>query len=416
MARATRSRPKPKEPTPEPPVPTIKPLPASTSNPPRLFVLPKDASKDARIVTLDNPTNGTPSRYYFCPEKGFHEFTRIAAPKKECRSWLITGETTEHVEAEENNEDDIGSGYMSKSADLFVATPIDLLFLILPALAPQSAKDTKQHFLELDDYLDKLSSASRHWKALLSQYTTLKAMIEKRMRAVCDTVDAGDETMYRISHDKLVKILLSKAERMVKHGLPPSLEERFVKTALEIPIMSIQREESSLSGTSTTETSSQSDSQTSNSTALTTPDSQPASTPTPPLTTPPGIPHLLRLRTSLTYLTSSYLPPLLTPHITPHLHSSPAHAFSTLDTHLAAIARLKSEAAALRSISDNMSRKRALEDDDKLAEREEKKRKKEEEEKRKKIEGRAVKALKKVDTSRMKKMSAFFTKVDKKKA
>jgi hypothetical protein len=64
-----------------------------------------------------------------------------------------------------------------------------------------------------------------------------------------------------------------------------------------------------------------------------------------------------------------------------------------------------------------MSRKRAIEDDDdRTAEREEKKRKKEEDEKKKKTEGRAVKALKKVDTSGMKKMSAFFGKVEKKKA
>jgi len=61
-----------------------------------------------------------------------------------------------------------------------------------------------------------------------------------------------------------------------------------------------------------------------------------------------------------------------------------------------------------------VSRKRALEDDEALAGREEKKRRKEEEEKRKKAEGRAVKMLKKVDTSGMKKMSAFFKKVEKK--
>lgn len=415
MARATRSKPKAKEPTPEPPVSTVKPLPTSTLNPPKLFVLPKDTTKDARIVTLDNPANGAPSRYYFCPEKGFYEFTRIAAPKKECRSWLISGEQSENEEAEQEKEVRIGRGYVNKNADMFVATPIDLLFLVLPALAPKSTKDTKQHFLAFDDYLDKLATSSRHWRALLSQHTSLKALVEKRMRALCDTVDAGDETMYRISHDKLVAILLSKAERMVAHGLPPSLEEKFIKTALEVPIMNIRREDSSLSAVSTSETtaaeststlSTEKDSQTSTSTTLTIPDSEPS------LSTPPEIPHLLRLRTSLTYLTSSYLPPSLHPAL-----SSYPTDFTPLTTHLAAIQKLRFEATALRSISDNISRKRAIEDDDdRVAEREEKKRKKEEEEKKKKAEGRAVKALKKVDTSGMKKMSSFFVKVDKKKA
>lgn len=54
------------------------------------------------------------------------------------------------------------------------------------------------------------------------------------------------------------------------------------------------------------------------------------------------------------------------------------------------------------------------EDEERVAEREEKKRRKEEEEKKKKGEGRGIKALKKVDTSGMKKMSSFFVKVGKK--
>ena len=55
------------------------------------------------------------------------------------------------------------------------------------------------------------------------------------------------------------------------------------------------------------------------------------------------------------------------------------------------------------------------EDDEVVAAREEKKRKKEEEERRKKNESRGVKELKKVDTSGMKKLSAFFAKVPAKK-
>lgn len=337
---------------------------------------------------------------------------------------MITGEESEDVEGAEKEDGlRIGGGFVASSADLFIATPIDVLFLILPALTPKSAKNTKQHFLAFDEHLDTLLSSSRHWKTLISQYPSLTSMIEKRMRVVCDTVAAGDENMYRVSHDKLFEILMKKAERMVKNGLPPSLEEKFIKTALEVPVMNIKREDSSLSAISATDSTSRTenstpatevDSQTSTSTSL---DSQisvstaPSDTPQPTLTTPPSIPHALRLRTSITYLLSTYLPPTLSttlqPFLTPH--------FALLTTHLAAIAKLKSEAAALRSISDNMSRKRAIEeDDDKMAEREEKKRKKDEEDKKKKAEGRGVKMLKKVDTSGMKKMSAFFTKVPKK--
>jgi hypothetical protein len=438
MARATRSKPAPKakQATPEPTVSTAKPLTASTSNPPKLFVLPKNTSKDARILTLDNPSNGAPSRYFFCPYKGFHEFTRIAAPKKECRSWLITGEKTEKDEPQTEEESRIGTGYITKSPDLFIATPIDTLFLILPAFAPKDTKQTEtQLFLALDDYLDKLSTSSPHWRALLSQHPSLKTTIEKKMHTISDTVDAGDETMYRLNPSKLLTILLKKAERMVSHGLPPSLEEKYIKTALEVPIMSVKREDSTLTSTTVTETNTEvevladkdsqtpselsittsMESQVSVDTTITIPDTEEETMEKAALTTPPEIPHLLRLRISLTYLTSTYLPVTLLPTISTLLASNTTPSFTALDTHLSSIRKLKSEAQALRSISDNISRKRAFEcDEEKIAEREEKKRKKEEEDKKKKSEGRGVKMLKKVNTSGMRKMSSFFTAAPKK--
>ena len=439
MAR-TRSKPAAKatkETTPEPAPVKAKALPPSDANPPKLFVLPKDTSKDARIVTLDNPANGAPSRYYFCPDKGFYEFTRIAASKKDHKSWLIEGERSlvEDVEGKEvaagQKGVDLGSGYVTKAADLFIATPIDLLFLILPALAPKSAKETKQHFLALDDHLDTLSSISRHWKVLLAQYPTLKTMIERRMAVICDSVEAGDETMYRISNEKLISALLKKAERMCKNGLPPSMEEKFIKTALEVPVMSIKREESSLSMVSGSTSVGAEDSQAS--TPATTLDSQSSMdtvstvatdvsiteeiSTKPSIDAPSEIPHLLRLRTSMTYLTATYLPQAIHSTIQESLQSSKSPDFTPLTTHLAELATLRSKAAALRSISDNVSRKRNYEEDDeKAAEREEKKRKKEEDERKKKMESRAVKQLKKVDISGMKKLSSFFTKAPPKKA
>jgi hypothetical protein len=445
MAR-TRSKPaaksKEKESTPEPTVSNAQPLAPSVDNPPKLFVLPKNTSPESRIITVDNPANETPSRYLFCPEKGFYEFTRIAAPRKTPRSWLITSDKKINGEGEEIEEDKtegLGSGYITKNADLFLATPIDVLFLILPALAPKSAKDTKQHFLALDDHLDTLSASSRHLKALLAQHTSLRNMMEKRMKTFCDTVDAGDETMYRMSQEKLLKVLVKKAERMCRNGLPGSMEDRFIKPQLEIPIMSVKREESTISIVSTTtetqadntQETAMADSQASTAATTTPVDSQAttesqSTTATsfsasediaaPSLKTPPEVPYLLRLRTSLNYILSAYVPSTLRSPLRTLLAASTETSFAALDEHLAALSKLKSEAAALRAISDNISRKRGYEDDEeKIAEREEKKRKKEEEEKKKKTESRSIKQLKKADTSGMQKLSAFFTKVPAKK-
>lgn len=399
-------------------------------------------------MTLDNPTNGAPSRYYFCPEKGFYEFTRIAAPKKDCKSWLITPNDATETEAqdeeakkdltkEDEEQSALDNGYVTNKADLFLATPIDLLFLVLPALAPKigARQGDKQHFLSFEDHLDTLASLSRQWKVLFSQYPNSKDMVERRMAAVCDTVTAGDETMYRLSNEKLAKVLTRKAERMCAKGLPPSMEERFIKTALEVPIMNVLRSDTFTATATPADPSTTTDSQTTTVSTLTRTESEISASTTvesqtttstaatsftsttedltakPALETPPEIPSLLRLRTSLAYLTSSYLPPSLHPTI----KSSPTPDFSALDTHLAALAKLRAEALALRSISDNISRKRGHDEDEgAIMEREEKKRKKEEEEKKKKSESRAVKQLKKADTSGMKKLSAFFTKAPKK--
>lgn len=430
--------------TPEPSTTTsnAKPLPPSSANPPKALVLPKNVSPESRIVTLDNPANGAPSRYLFCPENGFYEFTRICAPKKMPRSWLITSDaqkeqTDEGKDAQNDDGESLGSGYITKNPDLFIATPIDTLFLALPALAPKSAKQTKQHFLALDDYLDTLSTSSPHFRALLSQHPSLRTRIEKRLSACCDSVDAGDEKMYRLSLDKLLAILVKKAEKMCERGFPSSMEDRFIKPALEIPVMSVRREELSVSIVSETQESTTvveeaSDSQTTatatleSQTTITTLESQTTATTTPPseehqpqLTTPPTIPPLLRLRQSLTYLLHAYIPATLrTPLLT--LLNSPSSPLNLtpLENHLATLSTLRAEAQALRSISDNISRKRGYQEDDeeKAAEREEKKRKKEEEEKRKKGESRSIKQLKKVDTSGMKKLSSFFTKAPAKKA
>ena len=91
------------------------------------------------------------------------------------------------------------------------------------------------------------------------------------------------------------------------------------------------------------------------------------------------------------------------------MSGSSAIDFKPLDEYLARVAQLRQEAAASRNMGD-YSRKRVL-DDEEIMEREEKKRKKDEEEKRKKAgESMGVRALKKVNTQGMKKMSDFFKK------
>ncbi|KAJ9662265.1 hypothetical protein H2201_006196 [Coniosporium apollinis] len=442
-------------------------LQPSETSPPRLFVLPIDTTPEARVVTLLNPATSTPNRYYFCPEKGFYEFTKIAAPRKTPRSWLLAprhnheksacGETdvtsqeeqklAKPIDAEapsDNSEDiSLSNGYIAKDADLYIATPLDPVFLLLPILAPPStsAKD-EDHlmFLSMDDHLDACAALSAHMEQLL-RHQKLRAMVQERMMHVCDAVDAGAESMYRLSKDKLLKDLLVKARRLAENGLPASMEQKFVRGALETPVMNIRREESTISAvsidiaedapsqdtdsqtlsgsaTESQQTTDSAGSASTNATSVSSASTAAVETPSKaPIASPAGVAELLRIRTAFNFMAVSYLPPHLRPELQQMLASTKEIDFSPLDAHLEHLASLRSQAQALRSLSDNISRKRsAVEDEEAADARAEKKRKKEDEEKKKRTQSHGVRQLQKADTSGMKKLGAFFTKAPATKA
>ena len=428
---------------------TVQTLDPSVSNPPQVSILPKETSPDARILTLPNPATSQPCRYLICPERGCFEFTRVAAPARACRSWLLAPdrpsrreETTSpangahSVEKEEEDE-----GYVLHKPDLMIATPIDPLFLVLPALLPHAEQGSgrkEKQYLSTSDYLDELESRSGHFKQLMRSdgSRNLERIFEIRIEAICDSMEAGDEKLYTLSLPKLAGVLVEKAKKMVESGLPASMEERFVKQALAVPVLSVRREESGVSladrrddlDKAVTTTSAESESasisqdtsQTSSSSSTTAAAPSPVSTAAtsfpssqqqqqPPLPNSEQIHHLLRLRTALTYLLTSYIPPSIHTALQTHISANSSIDFVPLETHLTHLTSLKKEAQALSSLSQNISRKRGAIDEEEAEEvGAEKKRRKEEEDVRKKNTSRGVQQLKKADTSGMKKLSSFF--------
>ena len=402
--------------------------------PPQVLILPVGASTQARICTLAHPRTLTPSRYFFDPDKGLYEFTCVAAPKSACRSWLIARQTKlgNHTNDTppgkapiikkpgevEAHDRPISDGYTVKTAEMLIATPIDPLFLLLPSFTHVSSSKSpasKRLFLSVDDLLEKLSENSKHLSHISSHKQTRSAM-EQRLKAVCDTVDAGDEKMYRLNDKKLLCEIMRKAGVMVAKGLPGSIEQRFIRKALETPVMVINHEAPSNSEA----TMSQNEMTTSESTASETVDSQTSTASADSAATDITIPgietnelyHLLRLRTALSYIISSYVPLTIAKTLNTLILSGKSEInFEILDERLAEIAKMRAEALASRSLGD-FSRKRCMYEDDDAADiRAEKKRRKEEDEKKKKAsESRSVKDLKKVDTKGMKKMSDFFGK------
>lgn len=345
------------------------------------------------------------------------------------RSWLI-----EAVPA--SNEAKIGGAagpgaQVTMGPELFVATALDPLFLVLPALANAKASkgsdEPKRLFLSSDDHLDKLPQESSHLSEIL-RWDTTRQLIESRMGAVCDTVEAGDERMFRLNEKKLLDVILQKAKRMSESGLPPSMEEKFVKKVLEAPLMhrvvrtaATQVNSSIDSGTSTP----QPDSATSQSTVSTaeTDASSVSQTSTAAtsvageqadenivsaLEASPEIVKLQRLKTAFGFICASYVAPVLADNLQQSfLGTSCSVDFSLLNDYLASIEKLRSETMAVRT--QDYSRKRNQDEEEDEA-RMEKKRKLEEEKKKKASESRAVRDLKKVNTSGMKKLSHFFQK------
>ncbi|KAI0175004.1 ribonuclease H2, subunit B [Pestalotiopsis sp. NC0098] len=411
-------------------------LSPESPNPPKIFILPQKATSEARVVSLLNPRYNKPTRYLVCPETGIFEFTRIAAPKSTPRSWLIEAgstqegadTTTQKLDGQQDGQD--FGAYVTKGADLYIATPVDPLFLVLPALAGQSSsKSDKKMFLTSDDHFDTIPKDSSPHLLEILRWGNVRQKLESRMAAVCDTVDAGDESMYRLSEEKLLKELLDKAKRMSKDGLPASMEEKFVAKALEAPVLSVKRETTqsattSAPGLQTMETQSSTLSTETNTTGVS--DASTAATSVageedkaaaeeafelkPAIVPSPEVISLQRMRVAFSFILSGYVAPSQASSLKILLAEKKSLAdFAALDDYLAQVAKFKQEATASRSMAD-YSRKRIL-DDDEAAEKAEKKRKKEEEDKRQKAgTSRGVKNLGKVNTTGMKKMSDFFKK------
>jgi hypothetical protein len=410
----------------------------------KLFILPKNAPSAARFLFLKHPHDGIRRRFYFCPINGLYEFKKVNATPTDPRSVLFshpngnpaTNTAEAHEPADMLKEEeadcrpqrhpgtvDVASGYVNKAAEVFVATPVDMAFILIPLLIAEglSIKSNagKALFQPLDDLLDKFLEEDQYLRYVLEEG---RHILESAATKLCDTVEAGDEKMFRMNNDKLFKTILEKAQTAAQRGLPPSLEEKFVKRTLEKPVLSIKREESSFSVTTESNVDSlgssfgTGDSQCSTTKSFASTGASEASSTTTVVgkedeAIPDEIINLQRLRTAWSFIASSYLPDQLADRLTGLLSSEQCSVdFVPLETYLGHLETLRAEALASRSLS-GFGLKRGLDSDAASEARAEKKRKQEEDEKRKKAgESRGVRDLKKVDVSGMKKMSAFFTK------
>ncbi|KAF8420606.1 ribonuclease H2, subunit B [Tirmania nivea] len=366
-------------------VPSPPPSAAAHAEP-RVFILPAPARPSGlAVVTLPHPATQAPTRYLLDAAAGLHEIRKLAYPVAAPRSWLAVPAVQQQQQAAPG-AGWLGAGQALPASALYLCTPLDPLFLLLPHLLAAASR----HFLPLDDILDPLLAAPGpfHWRKLLHPPGCATDMLVRaRISAVCDAVDAGAETGYRLSHSKLLGVLAKKCLRIAARGLPRSAEDEFVRRALALPIGAGTRPPASTTQTEGEETATQE--------------------PTAATGPPPPIVHLHRLSLSLSLL-APYLPPALPPLLEAHLAA--LHDPAPLTAYLSTLSALKSDLSFTRAGDYSLApggggdlaegsrrRKRAEAEGD-------------EEKKRKKNVSGAVRKLAKADTKGMMKMTSFFKK------
>jgi hypothetical protein len=372
----------------------------------KVCVLPKDATEGSQVVYLIHPATSSPAAFLFSPGNGrIFELTKVSAPRKAARSWLITGDESGRKEPPTG----LQKGYVVRDADMLLATPFDPVFFLTPLLATGKLQG-KASFRLGDDYLETLSEKSTSLARLLRNSHFGKILL-RRLETISDIQDIGDDNVYRPSQVKLATLLVQKACRMIEPKVwSASMDEGMVKKELDIPSMQVQQ--------APKDATPMEDEAGNENTVNVGKKMQEIKADT---TVAPAVIERMRLRKALDYLLSTYVSPMLKTDLEAQLldenvkSTSDLLDFTLLNEHLDKVKNAKAEAVALRSLSDNISRKRGRDDDEAADIREEKKRKKEEDDKKAKMESRASKQLKKVDTTGMKKMSSFFTKAPTKK-
>ena len=363
----------------------------------------------------------------------------MSYPSSVPRSWLVTP-ASHNGGSGDKAVDSAGADWMDNGqtvpdSSLYICTAIDPLFLVMAHLG------TLTYFLPMDSLLYSLKESSAHWENVLQAGSKTEAILKARIRSVCDHVDVGEDKAFRLSKTKLLNVLSGKCERMISvDGLPKSMEEEFVRKVLAKPICGekaiprqtaeekqiLEGEYEKAEGQKETaegenhpcsnpikasptpdESQSQLRPQSSDPTFLPISISSLTIAPPQPAPSPPEITHLLRLRVASQFL-STYLSTELSTELSSHLAS--VHDFTSLDTYISDLAKLKQELAVTRA--GDYSMQKTIEDEEEAADskRKRKREMEEEEKKKKKKLSTGVKALAKVDTKGMAKMTSFFKK------
>jgi len=176
----------------------------------RVFLSAADLSEGCRIAKLSHPRTAQPfSAALTSGGARLLEVQKFQEPPADNpRSWLLAGSGLERV-----NQD----------GSLFVATPLDPLFLLLPPLRTLrgAASENRRESMSAGVFrpLSDLASEAGEPEAVAALEATVLAMpdVLSRLRAICDVNDKYDEPMIRLNDDKVLSWLQRKARALAAH-------------------------------------------------------------------------------------------------------------------------------------------------------------------------------------------------------
>ena len=168
----------------------------------RIFLSKEDLSTGCRIVRAEHPRTAQPFAVALANGTLLEVSKFQEPPADHPRSWLLAGAGPERVQ---------------QDGTLFVATPLDPLFLLLPhlrALRGDAADNRRESSAGLFRPFSDLAAEAGSAEAAAALEATALALpdVLARCRAVCDVNDKYDEPMVRLNDEKLVAWLRRKVE------------------------------------------------------------------------------------------------------------------------------------------------------------------------------------------------------------
>lgn len=363
-----------------------------SESPAFVLIHPKSEGSET-IITLPHALTDKPTRYLLSP-KGIYEIKAFQNPKTQPQSWLLVPQETGSK---------LGEGETVSSGTTYVTTQIDPLFLAIPVLFSEEAKKGRKRFISFDDLTEGLVEASPHWRRVLRSEGARK-LLEARVAAVSDSVDGGDEPLYKPSEEKLIQLLLKRVERMAGYLASEkggSLAQEFVSKPLAGPTALAPSSGNVLKST-VNEADEKPDSEKPEE-SKEEPKEEDKST-----SEEAAVKPLQALLSAHAFLAQTLLPSSISSTLLTALKS--AHDFTPLDAYLAKIKASRAELSAVRSSDFSMKRSYGEDDEERAEKRRKKEAEEEAEKKKKKSMSKAAKDLGKVNTKNMMKLSSFFTK------